>query len=232
MYPPKVMLKFHRSYEKDKDGCWIAKSNSRCLQFRASGKCYVLSTFSYRLKHPDLFCGQESWTGRKFARRCGKRKCISPNCLVLIDHDDPEYKEIFFHQRYTKQKSGCWVWTGSKAAEGYGVMCGRKCLLAHRYSYELYSEEKISRGLLVCHTCDNPSCVNPDHLFLGTPSDNARDMVEKGRSVNAAFIPSEVKEIREKSKLGHSKRSLAREYNVSSTTIKRVIDRESYKHVK
>lgn len=82
---------------------------------------------------------------------------------------------------------GCWVWQGSKNRDGYGLFMrdgrrrpGRRCERASRVSWELH-RGPIPRGLWVLHKCDNPSCVNPDHLFLGTVQDNVADMMRKGR---------------------------------------------------
>jgi len=75
----------------------------------------------------------------------------------------------------------CWLWTGSKTIGGYGQFPYKRIpLLAHRVSY-LISCGDIPDGLIVCHHCDNPSCVRPDHLFVGTHKDNFEDMVKKGR---------------------------------------------------
>jgi hypothetical protein len=84
------------------------------------------------------------------------------------------------------KSDGCWNWIGCRKKQGYGnIRVDGKTVMAHRVSWEMVNGS-IPDGLCVLHKCDNPSCVNPDHLFLGTKMDNHCDMVDKGR--RASFV--------------------------------------------
>ena len=138
-------------------------------------------------------------------------------------------------------KSGiCWEWLAFKESRGYGSFSvNRKSWKAHRFSWLLHYGE-IPEGLFVCHHCDNPSCVNPAHLFLGTAKDNAEDSVKKGRWPNlkgennnySKLTEKQVLAIRAEYKTGKiTKSALARKYNVSLRTIHRIVIRNTWRHI-
>lgn len=87
-----------------------------------------------------------------------------------------------FMKKVQKKDSGCWEWSAS-GVYGYGrFWLGGRKVLAHRVSWFFHTGAMPADDVLMCHRCDNPPCVNPDHLFEGSPLDNTRDMIAKGRS--------------------------------------------------
>lgn len=135
---------------------------------------------------------------------------------------------------------GCWEWRAARNPKGYGNFSleGRRSINAHRFAYEL--SEGCSPGeLCVCHYCDNPSCVNPAHLFLGTVQDNMQDMIQKGRNnpihgeghPSAKLNDSKVIEVRRLYAAGRSVRSLAKEYGLSWKAIGRIVKGTAWKHL-
>lgn len=127
---------------------------------------------------------------------------------------------------------GCWLWTGAPDSKGYGAMQSDHVRrLAHRLSYELFVAP-IPAGLWVLHRCDVPLCVNPDHLFLGNATDNARDMAAKERCGRTTLTGDQVREIRALyANGGISQHQLARRFSVGAMTINRIVNRKRWLHI-
>ena len=134
---------------------------------------------------------------------------------------------------------GCIEWTGSRNLKGYGILkSNNKRFRAHRIAWALFNNKNITEGLIIMHTCDNPPCVNPDHLKLGTPADNMKDMCKKGRggvaigskNGSAKLKESDVIEIRKKLK-NRTGVDIAREYGVGKKTISDVKTGKTWKYV-
>jgi len=127
--------------------------------------------------------------------------------------------------------TGCWLWTRqTHRSGGYGRMTvdGKK-RPAHRVSYEVFIGP-IPDGLFVLHRCDQPACVNPDHLFLGTHEDNMRDMVRKNRHHGyPRLTKQQVIEIRRAHRDGERGASLARRFGVVHGTITLLIQRHTWR---
>lgn len=125
-------------------------------------------------------------------------------------------KQRFYDKFVPVTESGCWLWTGSLVTDDYGqIHKDGKRERAHRVSYEIHIGQ-IPDGMVVMHKCDNPSCVNPEHLSIGSISDNAIDMVNKGRSHLAKINANIASAIR--SALGTQK-EIAKQYGVSQQTV-------------
>lgn len=121
---------------------------------------------------------------------------------------------------------GCWIWSGTRNHKGYGqIVIDRQSKVTHRVAYEEFVGP-IPEGLLVCHHCDNPPCINPEHLFLGTHKDNKRDAMNKGRI--GKLSPEKTSRIRELRKEGANVPELMAEYGVGRTTIYSVLDGTSW----
>jgi hypothetical protein len=140
-------------------------------------------------------------------------------------------------------QNGCIPWIGMLTNKGYGFIHSherRTMLLAHRVAYE-FAFGPIPEGLGVCHHCDNPACVNPDHLFLGTHAENMADMKAKGRGRTsigearplAKVTEADVKAMRECYALGNTTlKELGNQYGLSDSSVSSLINRKTWKHVK
>ena len=159
----------------------------------------------------------------------------------------PAYEPLkirFWRKVQKSERPGeCWLWAGNIAWNGYGHVGAereRKIRTAHRVAWELVNG-KIPEEMCVCHRCDVRHCVNPEHLFLATQSENLKDMYRKGRNRNppmrgerngnSRLVASQVRIIRKEFAEGHTKRGLARKFNVNPTTIYHIVTNKSWRHV-
>lgn len=138
-------------------------------------------------------------------------------------------------------KSGeCWLWTGYKTEKGYGrLSINGQRIRAHRYAWESINGP-VPNGFIVCHRCDTPACVRPDHLFIGTINDNTQDMIAKGRHAfgeragSARLTAQQVCEILHRyylDPLVKGSSALAREFGVSPATIWQICTGRHWKHI-
>lgn len=143
----------------------------------------------------------------------------------------------FWSKVFRPEHDGCWEWTAGCSGDGYGAFRshGRQ-VGAHRFSFELH-HGPIPSGMQVLHRCDNTICVRPDHLFLGTVTDNMRDKAAKLRGIHGANNPKakldevEVRRIRERVARGECQRAIARELGVGYLAIYRIVHRLTWRHV-
>lgn len=140
---------------------------------------------------------------------------------------------------YTEKTDTCWNWTGGKNSSGYGCLNTKNgSELAHRLSYDEFNGD-IPSGSFICHKCDNPGCVNPEHLFLGTSKDNYDDMVSKGRNTNkgsnqhnSKLKEGDVLEIRRLLAEGKKLNYIAAIYGVTFQAISRIKTRKIWRWLK
>jgi hypothetical protein len=179
-------------------------------------------------------------------------KYCSNACYLANPHRNrrrPVVERFWALVRKGAAPGDCWEWTGSRARFGYGRFNLRHydqpsakngyAVQAHRLSWE-FAHGPIPPGLWVLHRCDNPPCVRPDHLFLGTVGDNVRDAVAKGRLTyewvagrqpKAKLTPDQVRLIRALSESGTSRNELARLFGVTPGTVRLLVQRRTWKDV-
>lgn len=196
----------------------------------------VVKTQSYHVRKCE-YCKKEFVQKRKENRFC------SLSCSSL----DREKKlhipaQMRFWPKVKVMDSGCWEWMGSKDKDGYGSFSfegiGHRKQRAHRIAW-IMEMGAIPEGMFVLHHCDNPSCVNLLHLFIGTPMDNVRDMIEKGRDRHPSgeengqskLNKEQVLEIRKLISNGELQKDVAERFNVSHQVISDIVKRRRWKHL-
>lgn len=145
--------------------------------------------------------------------------------------------EHFWSKVDVREEDECWEWRGGKDSDGYGgVRVGNRDYRAHRYSW-MINYGDIPKNFLVCHKCDNPPCINPKHLFLGTHKDNVNDMISKGRRIyqkgeeryNSKLTWVKVSEIRTLVKTTDlSQSKIAKLYNISEALVSGIVNNKTW----
>lgn len=159
----------------------------------------------------------------------------SCGCVRKKRFGKDRFTENFIKDRVNINEKGCWIWKCAKHKQGYGnIRFNEKTCLAHRVSWIIFKGE-IPEGIKVCHYCDEPSCVNPAHLFLGTQFDNVTDCINKGRFTRN--IPKtrrnklnwfQVQEIKKLHSKGMKRKELEIKFQVGQTCIAKILTGKSW----
>lgn len=168
------------------------------------------------------------------------RACIVCNASLESTNRGAKFcKPACYYDFHAIRKEGCWAWTGRVNGDGYGRIRqkGQKAVMAHRYAYERFIGP-IQYGLWVLHTCDNPPCTNPEHLYQGTCVENGRDTSVRQRNrksrnkgsknPNAQLCPWKIRAIRQSKKACSL---LAKRFAVSCATISMVKNKKRWTHI-
>ncbi len=182
------------------------------------------------------------WKPQKSRGMCGmhyERLRLSGGLAPTRLGPNASAREKLLFYGWDVSPSGCWEWRGGRLPTGYGRLTipGTGLAVAtHRLAYELWVAP-IPDGAIIRHTCDNPPCVNPDHLVTGTTADNMRDKVERNRQQKGSQIPNsklceaDVKEIRSLYATGMFQNAIANRFGVSKATICLIVNNRTWRHV-
>lgn len=234
----------------------MATSDSTLLAFaclcQSCGTIFALANSMHAAsrKYCTAACARQGRTKPRIARRCqycrdifrlplhaierGEGLYCSPSCVQKARQHDWAQQ---FWERITRCDHEpwcpycCWEWQGAHLPSGYGRCAGTT---AHRQSWQLFHNQIMSAALYACHYCHHPSCVNPQHIYPGTPKKNTLDSLQAGRfhlgpdHPGAKLTKQQVQEIRVLRKEGHTFTALGHIYDVSRRTIAMLIRGEHY----
>lgn len=151
---------------------------------------------------------------------------------------EQEIIDKFYSRIEFRDNSDCWWWTGPKTPSGYGCFAPKHKVMysTHRLAWEI-NKGPIPTGMHICHICDNPPCVNPDHLFIGTNQDNVNDRVAKGRQQRgqshgqSILTEDHITQIRALVHYGVKQTTLARMFGVKRSTVNEAVLYHTWRHI-
>lgn len=175
--------------------------------------------------HAVFNIDEESYTNARLAYDAARFERAVERFWSKVEHGEPD---------------DCWWWTASRNKAGYGILnFAGKSKLAHRVAWELQNDAKIPDGLSACHRCDQPACVNPRHIYLGTHQDNANDATERGRwnhkrgedNAVSKLTNKDVREIVARFNNGESGRAIAADYDIGSSVVHNIMSGKTWSHL-
>jgi len=186
-----------------------------------------------------LRCKQELSIS-EFSKNRSRIDGYNAYCRVCMAQKARDYKERPFvlNAKYVRDfmqnvrvaDSGCWEWTASTLPSGYGRFKFHDELYAHRFSFYIFKGD-LCEGMEICHTCDNPKCVNPAHLWQGSKTENMQDAATKGRTNTVKLTPDDVRRIRSMRNLKYSIADIAKHFGITTTIVYDIINRRTWDYI-
>jgi hypothetical protein len=172
--------------------------------------------------------------GKKTTQGHSRRAAAASNVPAWAPYIDADR---FWSKVKKTSRTACWLWQSYRDGYGYGrYHVAKRSISVHRIAYFL-KHGKLDPTLFVCHTCDNPACCNPDHLWLGTNADNCRDMVSKSRSLygernpKAKLTPSQVRRVVQLHDHGYTHAVVAKQVGCSIETVSAIITGKQWRSI-
>lgn len=211
------------------ESCWIWTGT-----IRRGSPDFKWRDSEYFPRHISLYLDGQYIKGNIYPS-CKNKLCVNPDHLMNGD-ESRFWGKV---QKLSEENGGCWVWIAGQDKDMYGKFKIKGLdIRAHVYSWALFTGRPVPKGLQVCHKCDHPYCVNPDHLFLGTTQCNTQDRDLKGRQSKGEKHPcakltiENVKHIRQLYRTNwYSQSKLAAMFEVSVSVIGAVVRRETWRHI-
>ena len=246
IFPQVYVDRFLSRIIRESNGCWLwtgPLTKSGVGQFRVGQEQWSSHRIAYA-----MFKGKLT-DGKHLTHTCGVKHCVNPEHLeeTNLFPVKATIEERFWAKVPERPDVGCWIWAGTSISGYPAIRMGRKnepWLRAHRVSYEIH-HGPVPEGLFICHKCDTPRCVRPDHLYAGTHVDNMRDMHERGRENITGLRPAkpgsahfmaklsetDVHEIRKLRAAGCGLKEIGKQYGIAPTHVHKIAHKKVWGHI-